>query len=330
MANENVVSKKKPIIIGSIIGVVVIAAILFFALYEKPSYENYVSKGQELLTEEKYEDAIDSFNKALEMDPDGIEAFIGLSDGYIGLEEYAKAIKKLSEAKGVDDSNPLVYDRLVTANVGSENIEDANKVVLEVIEKKLPTDDITSVKPAPKVKPEGGKFDKGVNIEVESVTEGAIYYTLNGKIPTTKDKKYENPITIDDNGEHKFVAVVFQDNGLMGFPAENTFTLNIESNYEDYLGTWEVEGLILKITSVDGNKVGYYLKKIWGMNYSDFSGTGTVENDVLKFNYTDSGTSKGYGSLTFGSNAITLDIHETENNDVLDAGFGTFNYTFKR
>ena len=51
---------KKVLVIGGIIEVVLIAAILFSIFYEDPTYKSCLSEGQEYLSSDQYEKALES------------------------------------------------------------------------------------------------------------------------------------------------------------------------------------------------------------------------------------------------------------------------------
>jgi tetratricopeptide (TPR) repeat protein len=59
------------------------------------SLESLLSLGQKYLLEEKYEEAVVAFEKAIKIDGKCVEAYIGLTDSYMGLGEEEKALEVL-------------------------------------------------------------------------------------------------------------------------------------------------------------------------------------------------------------------------------------------
>ena len=60
----------------------------------------------------------------------------------------------------------------------------------------------------PKLTPNGGKFSGSVKVSLKTTTSGAkIYYTTNGKTPSTKSTRYRKPFTLKKNTTVKAFAV---------------------------------------------------------------------------------------------------------------------------
>lgn len=319
---------KKVIIIGAIIEVVLIAAILFSIFYEDPTYKTYLSKGQEYLNNNQYERAIESFDKALDIEPSGVEALMGKSDGYMGLEEYDKAIVILEKAKGISPNDPAIYNKLITACVQSENIEKANAVVMEVVQTGIPTNEITSVQPAPKIAPNSGSYKKAITVKISENKDEPIYYTTNGKTPTAKDNEYKKPIKLKYQGKYRVTAMVIQDNGLIGFPATRDYTIDLETEVEkkssNYLGTWTDGETTLNITDISGDEVKFNVSLSWVDEVIKTSSSGKVQDGILSFSYTDNWDNKGTGTMWFDENSITVRFREKESSSATSPGFGKY------
>jgi tetratricopeptide (TPR) repeat protein len=55
------------------------------------------------------EDAIESFERAIELDPDNVSVYLGLGGAYITQEDYAKAIAAFTQATKIDSKSGLAH-----------------------------------------------------------------------------------------------------------------------------------------------------------------------------------------------------------------------------
>ena len=75
------------------------------------AWEKHYELGAKYLSEGNYEEAIIEFTAAIELDESKAEAYIGAADGYVGMEEYQKAIDILTT--GYEKCNDEeIYDKL--------------------------------------------------------------------------------------------------------------------------------------------------------------------------------------------------------------------------
>lgn len=91
---------KLKIIIPTIIAIaaVIIAALCIkFTPNETADLDSLISTAQKYLTEQKYEQAIAEFEKAIELDPMNVDAYIGIAQAYEGLGDIGKAIEWLEK-----------------------------------------------------------------------------------------------------------------------------------------------------------------------------------------------------------------------------------------
>lgn len=71
-------------------------------------YEHYYVEAQEALHNKQYDLSIKFFNKILNLaksdNPIYLSSLVGISQGYIGIEDYEKAYEHLEKALGIADS----------------------------------------------------------------------------------------------------------------------------------------------------------------------------------------------------------------------------------
>jgi len=70
----------------------------------------HYKKGQQYAYQNDYEKAIKSFNKALKITPDFIDAHLMVADAYVGLGNYKKAVSGFEKVTNIDaDYMPKIY-----------------------------------------------------------------------------------------------------------------------------------------------------------------------------------------------------------------------------
>lgn len=97
------IQSKKPLIVliciltaVLIIGIVICIAVLTSGKGTS-EYEQQISLGEKYLSEEKYDDAIAAFKKAINIDPNDPDAYLGLADVYIAMGNDDEAVRVLEE-----------------------------------------------------------------------------------------------------------------------------------------------------------------------------------------------------------------------------------------
>lgn len=100
--------------------------------------EKNLEKGVELLEEQKYEEALDAFQKELEDDENLAEASRGMGIAYYEMEDYEKAIQSFEEAldNGAKETG-TIYNFIGVSAMRLEEYEKA----LEAFEKGLEMED---------------------------------------------------------------------------------------------------------------------------------------------------------------------------------------------
>ena len=77
------------------------------------SKDSLLEKGTQLLEEEKYDEAIETFEKALSKDEDAGDAYLAIGLAYYQQGEYGKALDALKQAVKTDDGKVVEAYRLM-------------------------------------------------------------------------------------------------------------------------------------------------------------------------------------------------------------------------
>lgn len=102
----------RKLIIGIIIAVIIAALAIttLFVVRSTNSFEHQLERGYKHLEDEHYEEAIAAFEKALDIDDDNFDVYMGLAEAYIELEEIEDAIEALEDAVEIEDDYEDVAD----------------------------------------------------------------------------------------------------------------------------------------------------------------------------------------------------------------------------
>ncbi|MCC3868812.1 FN3 associated domain-containing protein [Terrisporobacter mayombei] len=197
---------------------IVLGLIMYSGLFSSKIYDKHMGRGLNYLTNEKYEDAILSFQKAIKIKKNSTYARIYLGETYILNNEIEEATTILKEAQSLDIANEkllmeileiltyidgdLAYEFLDTfvqvvqkSNISpkiQEIINSANKALLN-----------------PEVNIEPGKYVDSLQLKMldEIMTVGhSYYYTMDGSIPNKNSSKYTGKIDISKSTNIKIIG----------------------------------------------------------------------------------------------------------------------------
>ncbi|WP_058486696.1 tetratricopeptide repeat protein [Defluviitalea phaphyphila] len=99
---------------------------------KKASY--YYLLGEELKKLQKYEEAIEYFDKAIDRDSVMVDAYISKSDALIELEEYEKAMEECDKALEIDTNSAKAYGKKVKALINLGKTYEAKKLLQKGLE----------------------------------------------------------------------------------------------------------------------------------------------------------------------------------------------------
>ena len=102
------------IVACAVVGIaVIIAVVLMFSSMGKKreEFEKQMNQGEEYMSDAEYEEAIEAFRKAIEIDDEAEDAYVGLADAYIKKEEYRKAAEVLQQGSKATGSKERIEEK---------------------------------------------------------------------------------------------------------------------------------------------------------------------------------------------------------------------------
>ncbi|MEI3279306.1 MAG: chitobiase/beta-hexosaminidase C-terminal domain-containing protein [Eubacterium ramulus] len=83
---------------------------------------------------------------------------------------------------------------------------------------------------APEIDKEGGNYNEFLEVTLSVDGKGMdIYYTLDGSVPTDADKKYEDPIQIEEQGKTTLTAIAMDKNGKYSEPVSAEYNIELDA-----------------------------------------------------------------------------------------------------
>lgn len=107
---KKAINKKMWVIVGSVVVLLAVLGVNGYMVSRGSNAgreENMLELGQRYLDELNYEQAIVCFEEYLEIDPQCVEAYLGLAEAYEGLQNYRKALEVLAEGYAVTGDSRL-------------------------------------------------------------------------------------------------------------------------------------------------------------------------------------------------------------------------------
>lgn len=209
-------NKKK---IGIIILLIVAILAVGYKMVLAPTiYNKHMEEGNSYLTQKKYDQAIESFDKAIKVKSKDTDARIQKSKAYIGKNEFQSAVEVLEEAQNLDIKNEKLLLEIIDIAVdidGGTAYDFLDRFVQEVGEANLSTNMknlLNSANESPKsVKMDisEGKYVSPVCIKLakDRMNIGhSYYYTVNGDTPNQNSQKYMGNICISKTTTIKIIG----------------------------------------------------------------------------------------------------------------------------
>lgn len=226
------------------------------------SYDYNYSTGLGFYNSGNYSEALTYWEKA-STDSEGrknVDLKVKMYECYATLGNKAKAVEMLKDAVSYDKYNEKALVMLAQYYIDNKE----GTALTELLRKYKGTDGEKYLKnfevAMPSASEASGKFDRVLELELNSVNSYKIYYTVDGSSVTTKSREYVGPIRIE-KGKTTLKAAAVDLNGTMSHELELVFDVDYKNPDAPMItpstGTY-AEGTKIEITNIPENAKAYY------------------------------------------------------------------------
>lgn len=237
---------KGKMIVGIVAGVIAIIAIVIALIFAfggkstpKDTFADIYNEGIELYTAAKYDEAVNVFQKAVNMaesDKEIIKANKALYDAYMNRgfvtlsdSEIHECVDILKELISLDKDNKEYYEELIELYTRAEMEAELKNFTESLMGTEIGLElGIKSVA-APIFEDEPGEYKEYIDISIMYEKGCTVYYTLDGSEPDTNSTVYEAPIEIKEQGTVEIKAVAVDEEGEMSDVVTGEFTFKLEA-----------------------------------------------------------------------------------------------------
>lgn len=198
------IKKRKPIIITGValvLCIVAAAAVLCRQVARSNEVKSCVEMGNHYLMELDYEQAVVSYQSALDIDPKNTQANLGLAEAYEQQQMYAYAEGIYQNMLADDNTQAEAYERLADLYIQQGRLEEAKKLLEEAVARADSEELALLYREAhpesPGVSHTAGTYRERIRLELLPAEDmHTIYYTLDGTEPNLDSKVYDEPIIL--------------------------------------------------------------------------------------------------------------------------------------
>ncbi|MCR4693871.1 MAG: chitobiase/beta-hexosaminidase C-terminal domain-containing protein [Pseudobutyrivibrio sp.] len=217
--------------LGVILGffLTLILSIIFVIVYfnSTHTFDYRMKLAYEAEADEQYKKALEYYSEALSIDSSSFDALYGQGRMYYELKDYSDAITKFNMALTLDPENTQVYTYLLDSYQYIGDYDSINNLAASA-----PNDEILDLISEYTVLPpsfslDGGEYHSKITLYLIESNGYDIYYTTNGKNPTTSGKLYKGSIELEE-GETTVKAVCQKNNNEYSQVVSETYNITYD------------------------------------------------------------------------------------------------------
>jgi len=215
-----------------IMAIALISAIIGYSIkrneeLNSPSY--YVGRAYEAASQGNYQKAADQIQYAINHTGTGSAHLMLQKAEY--LQKAGKMEDALSAAQLViqspdspEEAVISAYGRMISIYSSSGDYARISDILLQSNDPGVQDAYKDYMRYSPVFDPEPGYYNTDINLTITAQGQGAIFYTVDGTVPTTESMLYENPITLI-KGRYRIMAIYVNRFGIASAPVTAVYQI---------------------------------------------------------------------------------------------------------
>lgn len=177
-----------------------ITVIVFTVVRTDSSFNRIFAQGVSAFESENYDKALEVLQKAQAMDEgkDNAEISKYIAECYINLGKQEEAIETYNNVLQVNPNDVNAVVGLCNIYKNKKDAESINKLLEKYRGTAIESHLGDFILAMPKMEPEGGSFDVATSVIITGIENCPIFYTTDGTEPTTSSSAYTKPITLEE------------------------------------------------------------------------------------------------------------------------------------
>lgn len=267
-------STKIIVVVAIILAIAVVAVIVETKIFSKSEketqqneaeYSDSITQGDKYLEKLDYSQAILSYNEALNIEPNNLEAKLKLADAYEQSDDYSKAEETYKEIINKGNDTTEAYSKLAELYIRKNDLEKAKQLLEEAVKNNKSEELLAFYKStqidAPKYSVTSGSYDDRKEVEIKTSSDNdIIYYTTDGSNPTTKSNVYTDSIILP-NGNTTILSMAVNQLGYYSDVSKAEYTINIEDVNVDFTNK-TIENAVKKALNKSSSVTNYDVDRI--------------------------------------------------------------------
>lgn len=189
-----------------------------------------LKKVEEALNQKNYTNALKYVNRALQIDGEDEDALLLEGQIFVLMKEDAKAETVFLSIIEQDADNVDAYKNLLELYEDNDSYDQILALKSTVTKSDILELFDAYLIEAPEIDKDSGTYNEFIQVKLSVKGKGLdIYYTLDGSTPTTDDKKYTNPIKINEQGEVTLTAVAADKSGRYSEPVTAEYDIELDA-----------------------------------------------------------------------------------------------------
>ncbi len=246
---------------------VVVAGIVAFAVhmvdqYQYNSFEYQYDKAVVSAAHNNYSEAVSYLERALAINSDDLDVKFLLAKYYEKEGQQESTISLLEELIDIDTEyvkRDEVYDMLLGIYETKEDYAKISDILDSCDVPRIVSKYNKYIALKPEFNKQGGVYDEVISISLKGNTQGVVYYTLDGTVPTEGSCVYETPILLE-SGDYTIKAMFVNMYGMKSEVVTQRYYINLSAPENPVVnpesGTYS-EPVLIDVSRDYGTKIYY-------------------------------------------------------------------------